>query len=173
MAARRHGALLLGRLLAALFFFADGAYKFSGKAWPSYRQFMFDSFKAAGVYNNYAYGGLADVTAACFCLAEVAGALLLAGGWREPGALLLCVYLVVENGLQNGEFLLMRGVDMLKLIPFLRNLALVGGLIVVGAYSDGDEGAEQPAGPNSRQLQLRKRRAKPEFDPNATPLKEL
>ena len=78
------------------------------------------------------------MTAACFCLAEVAGALLLAGGWREPGALLLCVYLVVENGLQNGEFLLMRGVDMLKLIPFLRNLALVGGLIVVGAYSDGD-----------------------------------
>ena len=122
-ASRPHsgGALLVGRLLAAAFFFVDGAYKLSGTAWPSYRQFMFDSFKALGVYNNYSYGGLADVTAVLFCLCEVVGGGLLALGWRETGALILCFYLVVENGMQNGEFLLMRGIDMLKFIPFLRN----------------------------------------------------
>ena len=173
---KRGGALLIGRLLAALYFFVDGVYKFSGKAWPSYRQFMFDSFKAAGVYHNYAYGGASDVTAALFCLVEVIGSFLLAAGWRESGALLLCGYLVIENGLQNGEFLLMRGVDMLKFIPFLRNLALVGGLIVVGAYSDDNEDVSREkvqSVPNSRYRQLLKERARPEFDPNATPLKEL
>ena len=86
-ASRPHsgGALLVGRLLAAAFFFVDGAYKLSGTAWPSYRQFMFDSFKALGVYNNYSYGGLADVTAVLFCLCEVVGGGLLALGWRRDG----------------------------------------------------------------------------------------
>ena len=171
---RRHtGALLLGRILLATFFFVDGVYKCSVQAWPSYRQFMFDSFKALGVYNNYSYGGMADVTAVVFCISEIVGSVLLALGWREAGTLILCVYLVVENALQNGEFLLMRGVNMLKFIPFLRNLALVGGLIVSGAHEDHNIGGGSRDTPNSRIRQLQKHLTRPEFDPNATPLKEL
>ena len=176
----KSGALLIGRFLMAFFFFVDGLYKFSAQAWPSFRQVIFDSFKELGIYNNYSYGGLADVIAVAFCLFEVVGSILLALGWREAGSILLCFYLVVENGIQNGSFLLMRGVDMLKFIPFLRNLALAGGLIVVGAYTQFTESHSNSNNsdndffvPNTRQRQLKSRKSKPEFDPDATPLKEM
>ena len=88
-ASRPHsgGALLVGRLLAAAFFFVDGAYKLSGTAWPSYRQFMFDSFKALGVYFS---SDLADVQR--FCSAYRGRGRWAARLGGETGALILCFY---------------------------------------------------------------------------------
>ena len=146
------GALLVGRILVAFFFVIDGCYKCSEQAWPGYRDFIFEKFNQLGLqHEKIGYGGLGDVVAAMLVGWELMGAVLLLIGFRAYGAGILVAYLVPMSFLSH-TFLVARGLDMTQFLPFLQGMALVGSLIVMGSYSDGEEERPRPV-ENSRDVQ--------------------
>ena len=176
------GPLLVGRLLIALSFFVDGIYKLSpiGGAWTGYRDFFFTRFMELGFHGKGSYGGSSDMCAIFFALAEICGALWLMAGFRDVGAGMLCIYIVPMSLLQH-PFLLERGIDMSHFIPFMQMIGLLGGLIVLGSYSnsvaaDGAADSDNDdmrgvSGSNSPHVRGTSRAAEPAsgFDDNETP----
>jgi uncharacterized membrane protein YphA (DoxX/SURF4 family) len=130
------GALLFGKILVALFFIIDGSYKTSTQAWPGYRDFIYEKFNLLGLqHEKLGYGGFGDVSAVILVIWEILGAVLLLMGFRSLGAGLLVFYLIPMSILSH-TFVLAKGIDMTQFLPFLQGMALVGSLIVIGAYPD-------------------------------------
>jgi putative oxidoreductase len=71
-------------------------------------------------------------------LVEVVGGLsLLLGFWSRPGALMLFLFLIPTT-LMIHNFWKYQGVQQQdQMIHFLKNLALMGGLLVIAAYGPG------------------------------------
>jgi|TARA_B110000091_G_C13524815_1_gene353896 uncharacterized membrane protein YphA (DoxX/SURF4 family) len=133
------GALLLGRILVALFFLVDGSYKTSEQAWPGYRDFVYEKFNLLGLqHDKIGFGGLGDVCAGTMVVMELLGAVLLLLGLRSYGAGVLIAYLIPMS-LISHTFVVERGIDMTQFLPFLQGLALVGSLVVMGSYSEEED----------------------------------
>ena len=128
------GALIIGRILVAFYFVIDGCYKTSDQAWPGYRDFIFLRFTEMGLQHEHiGYGAMGDVIATIFIMIELFGAILLLLGFRVQGCGLLVGYLIPMSFISH-KFITKRGIDMTQFLPFLQVMAMVGAIIVMGAY---------------------------------------
>jgi putative oxidoreductase len=125
MSAIQCSAAFLGRILLSAIFLLSGANKFM--AWEQTTQYMESKgLPAAPV--------LLPVAAA----AEIAGGLsLLLGLWARLGAIGLIAFLVPTTAIFHGFWALEGAEQQAQMIQFLKNLAIMGGLLLVAAFGPG------------------------------------
>ena len=114
-----------GRVLLTLIFFVAAAGKlldFSGTA---------QHLASKGV-------PLASVALAVAIALEIGGALLLLVGLHARlGALLLILFLIPTSLVMHGFWSLEGNARIAEMLQFLKNMAILGGLLLVGAYGAG------------------------------------
>lgn len=116
---------LVARVLLGLMFLIAGAGKFAG---------------LAGTAGYIASKGLPlpDLLAFATALLEVAAALMLIVGWQARwAALALAAFTVLATLLFHNYWALPAEEQMMQRLMFMKNLAIVGGLLMVFAFGAG------------------------------------
>jgi putative oxidoreductase len=117
--------LLIGRVLLAVMFLLAGISKFSG---------------LDGTAGYIASKGLpmAQVLAVVTAVLEVGAAVLLIVGWQARwAALALAAFTLLASVLFHNYWALPAEQQMMQQLMFMKNLAIVGGLLAVFAYGAG------------------------------------
>jgi putative oxidoreductase len=116
---------LTGRILLALLFLPAGLSKFGG---------------FAGTAGYIASKGLPlpEVAAAIAIVIEIGGALaLLAGFGTRLAALVLAVFTLVATVIFHNYWAMPADAQMMQQLMFFKNIAVVGGLLVLAAWGAG------------------------------------
>jgi putative oxidoreductase len=120
MAAKSAWTALIGRMLLAAIFIILGFAKISGFA-------VMSQFAAA---NNVPFSDLAIIVA---IVVELIGGLMIAFGWKTKwAALSVFVFLIPVTYYFHTNFL-----DPMQMTMFLKNLSIMGGLLLLAAYGPG------------------------------------
>jgi putative oxidoreductase len=78
--------------------------------------------------------------ALCF---EIAGAVMVLLGWRARFGALLLVLFLIPTTLVYHDFWILTGVQRTaQMLQFLKNLSIIGGLLMVCAYGSGPLGLD-------------------------------
>lgn len=131
--------VLAGRILLALLFVLSGIQKFA--AWSQTAAFM----EAQGV-------PAAPLFLALAALIEIGGALaIMTGTFTRPAALLLFLYLIPVTLVFHNFWALEGAERQVQLVNFLKNLSIMGGLLLVVGYGAGRVSVDdkiKPRGPS-------------------------
>ena len=116
---------LIGRIFLAVIFLVSGFGKIAG---------------FAGVAGAIASKGLpaAQVFAALTIVIEVGAGLMLIAGWKARwAAMLLAVFTAIVTFFFHNFWAVPEAQKMMEQIQFMKNLALIGGLLMVIAFGPG------------------------------------
>lgn len=117
--------VLIGRILLSLIFVLSGFDKITG--WPDTQAYM----ASKGI-------PLVPVLLGVAIVLELGGGLLVALGYRARwGALALIVFVVPTTLIFHNFWALAGPEQQLQMIMFLKNLSMLGGLLLVVAYGPG------------------------------------
>jgi len=121
---------LIGRVCLALIFFVSAAGKMADYG---------------GTVGNMTSQGLpmARYLLAGALLFEIAGGLMVLFGWRARFGALLLVLFLIPTTLVYHDFWTYAGVERTaQMLQFMKNLAILGGLLMVCAYGSGPLGLD-------------------------------
>jgi putative oxidoreductase len=127
-------AALVGRILLAALFVWSGIGKIAG---------------FAGTAGYIASKGLpmAEVLAAATIVVEVGGGLAIAAGWRARGAaLLVALFTIVASVIFHNFWAAPPEQAMMQQIAFMKNLSIIGGLLLLAAFGPGRLAVDRAAG---------------------------
>lgn len=123
---------VIGRLMLALIFILSGFNKITG--WDGTLQYM----SSKGL-------PLTEVLLGLTILIELGGGLLIAAGWYARWAALAVFLFIIPTTLVFHNFWTFEGMErQMQMIQFLKNLAIMGGLLYVVAFGSGKFSVRDP-----------------------------
>jgi len=122
---------LLGRILLGIIFVIAGFGKITG-------------FEGTVGYMAAYNVPLAQVLAVLAIIVELGGGILLIVGWKARwAALALFVFVLIVTPIFHGYWAVPDDQKQLQMIMFMKNLAIMGGMLYVAAFGPGPMAAEK------------------------------